>query len=454
MLHPGTTLQRRTWPIRLPVLLAIALVAYAVATHRHWVDRVPLLPTTTIELNNGLEPIAWAGPGELVFAHRGHGSSSTGNGPYFGPLEFRSFPDGGKLRNTLSPGDPIQATFPLVTPRPDIHARIFPGATVLASPAPDSPERLSPFYFIGNQLFVYIADNTLHCCDARRNLWSTPGVQAVCWLSGNHALVSLVSPLPGRARPHAQLSFLTLHDGRLDTRIAPGSAFDIADVTSDGRFIALLVRNSVEVWSLESGIRLWRAPFDELGVRQLRFSQNGEFMEHWTIDESARLRYTKFRTLDGQRIAQPDEPRELAQSHLSAIAFPGHEYAFFHEFTTADARISPVMRLVSLVAGRYFGLFVGSDLRPKRFQLYDLKARQRHGVIDKTDARLITSPEVSGFALVRHRPGGVNVELYELPPRRDWKWLAIRGVAPVLAALVLALLLSRWRTSSTGMRQA
>jgi hypothetical protein len=79
--------------------------------------------------------------------------------------------------------------------------------------------------------------------------------------------------------------------------------------------------------------------------------------------------------------------------------------------------------------------------------LYEVDRQKFLGVLDATsEASLLTAPDGSGFTLFRQNWGKRStLELYTLPPRSNWLWLAVRAIGIPLVIAAGAIGFSYWQ---------
>jgi hypothetical protein len=440
--------------VRLLLLVAIAFVGYEYVLYRHWATSVPLVPTTTFEVPRDRVPIGFVGSGEFALAQRDsqlHPDSDSGL--HHGAVEFRSFPDGNKLGERLTGFDSVATTFPVKSPV--VHDEYGPrlslirhGRPIIAHHVSDSRRRSATFYCVDRDRFLCLSDGTLQSYDPNidRVRWSLSLVQGVVMVDGDYAFVTRIrEETPPGIRPKIYPVLLDIRDGSSNDQVFPEGGFELSDISPDGRLIVFLMSDAFEVWSIENRSRVWRKPSAEFGTRQLRFSNDSQRLVSWTLSEDGTFGSKSFQAADGGPMRAGLPADKERGSIYPSLAFAGSQYAFFHGIASTQ-RDSDLNRWLKNQAVR-IGLFMTPANRQRVITVYEVDRQKFLGVLDATsEASLLTAPDGSGFTLFRQNWGKRStLELYTLPPRSNWLWLAVRAIGIPIVIAAVAIGFSYWQ---------
>jgi len=443
------------WPrARLWALLIIAVTTYEVAIYQHWSDRVPLLPAFHLDLDADHAPLGFSEAGEFLVARREKPQPrpqiQVALNNFRGPIEFREFPSGRILAERFSPDDVVDIARPAIAPEDVEYVQnefawsSFYGLRLhgAGQPTHDSPARRVGHVFLDHRRALYLYGETLHCHDlvTDRLTWTKFGVQSMPIVDGEFALIMRTptesSGVPQRPTPE----LFRLHDQTILEGATPPGAFELVDISPDGRWVAYLTFESMEVWSTESRSRVWKRSFSELGLRSGHFSDDGQTLVSHGLTDSAELASTRIKTADGRRISSEDGFSADGEPPAPAMALLGDSYALFSNPNTPERRQSALIRWANRLGLQQImprAMTFPDVPRPRTALLFDVERRQYAGLVELADASFFAMPDGSGFALTRsnRRGPGQAVEFYPFPPNSDWMWLATRAAAPLLLCL-------------------
>jgi len=420
---------RRLW-----ALLAIAFVGYEVVLYRYWRESVGLLPARIIALEEDQAPIGFTGPGLFAVAHHPSHEAGLDRNRLCGPVTFYGLP-GDRVPQRLSSTDAIgpgaflgrRSTSSNSDWRPLNYFRDFEGQPTL-----ESAFRKPHYRVLDENRALSIDNDGLLCVHLEKNRveWFRPGIESVLYLEGDLA-VAISRDESGSSVAYDSRSLIDLKDGRLIDTIGPGAFQDIQDISSDRKWLLSQEHSGTSLWSLTERRRLWTRPHHDTNCRVFRFSEDGRQVESAVIGEANTLHPVRIRTSDGTVLSTP----ATGSSVTSATALPGRRFAMFQ----MNQRPHSGLPLWLEAYAMRWGLFGSGERIQSTIRMFDLDSGEFTGTLDTTHARMFASPDREVFALARIGSGVRQVEIYSLPPRRNWLWWFFAGIVlpcPLVAIAV------------------
>jgi hypothetical protein len=394
-----------------------------------WWNLIADAPTSTFFPDSKFQMLAFSDAGELITCQRG--SPSRGPWALCGPIDYWNLTSGRKTSwldeqdgldsNYLSDtGDAIMRrgeSLLLV----DLNHR----KEVCDLPATDRVFALGRV--LDGRCLIYNCGNTirLHDLAENRERWSAVGYRFYWGANLDFAVVGLAGTNANSSTGYDVLNLKTgSHDPRFDL---PEKTFEIR-AWKDWPYT--LTRHST-TWAVHdnrTGKVIWSLP-DQRFVN-FRFENNNSELVTDVLDANARLVSVRWKADDGTVLTPA--PEKISGFALRQKT-PDGRYALDLEMSDPNT-VSQWLRRLE----RYLKLKKPLSLGESVVRVVDLADGRTVGRIDSGKSRYVV-PDNSGFVVVSDD----RLDFYTFPPRRNWRWLAIWGFAPVAAAWIIRFAIRR-----------
>ena len=429
-------------------MACVAVIVWVAVTGRHWWLNVPLAPEATFHLTDRQAFEGVSPAGELMISRR----SERGE-PRFGPVEYRSLPDGKVLRMAFEETDEVhlhhrfgggrnhsadgrtvirrKESFWLATLAGDV-LRELPGLPGTAIP---------DFYLKGSRLLWQEESGiTLYDVETCRKVARVANNGGPKWelreCNDTTATVTASVTL-ANGRSSALWRLLSLSTGELDSRFAELAPDSSTQVSPDDRYVLARGPHGATAYDRQSAEKLWSTDITRQGWS--RFEERGRFVAVDLVDAWGKLVVLRWSGEDGKPVgAVPANADILASREI----IDGVHYSIDYTVSCGRGWERTLNHQLRLFA-RWLGHPEWWKECEIRSTLYDLAGDRRVGLLYDEWLEPTATPDGRGLVAWRHDTDGESVRYYSLPPRRPWGWLVRWSIAP--AVVVLAWVWSRGR---------
>lgn len=407
-----------------------ALSLWAVIAAEFWGAFVSILPTARTNIGDPFLIYTVTSANELVIVR------SVDARGMCGPLEYWDPRSGRKTGEWLGRDDVIDSyrisdSGELVIIREGRRYAVSPERKEILFEFPSGGPVLKTRVLPGRQGFLYSDGHSTHLFDpaSQREIWSVSnsGLRSV----GPDFMVICPSPPHLNSTGQQWATVLKLETGERDDRFDHlGRRLIQIDCSPDGRYAAVMSLGNVTVCDAKTGAKLWSLPKID-GLENVEFENQGNELCTDLVDSKDDVTTARWRSSDGMVLVPP----------------PQDSGGFSYRFRTADGRFG--VEYVLQKESKFMSLLhrwndrLGLTLFPyvpAALRVLDLRSGARLGFMPSENQIPTMMPNGRGFVM----QNGNAIELYDLPPRRNWAALMWWLLGPPAA---IGFVLAAWRWS-------
>jgi hypothetical protein len=404
----------------------------------YWWENVPLVPTRSVNVPVDRLAGMLTPAGELVVIRT---RRTGGNITKHGPLEFWSFPEVRKARESLSADDEIvwgpnylsgealirrNGALQLVNAYSGEHLTTLPDLS-----------GVKEFRMVPGRRQVLVQENRdIHLFEFGQlePRWTVKDFRLRSNVVGGILIAMSYSNQMSNSNQLAPLwkavgaKAVNVETGQIDLRFDHAGPSREIQLSTDGRWAVVRSMDQKRIWGdkrsvydATTGTLLWTTPLKPT-IDYCWFPSGGEDLCALQTTPHEPGNYLRWRAADGVPLPPPTKAE---QREFNRQVTPNGQYAYVDANSSPPRMISSWLNRPTLLPAAW------------RDRLWSLLHRQRRKVIDHRSERLIGYlPDYERAFVLKENLGfatfisGGRISYYALPPQHNWLWLAVWTLVP------------------------